>query len=86
MRLRLKCQRVVEEEDFLTDLDWRIRDVRVGPDGYLYVLPDAWGTNAIRLVPADADAAKPAPSLPGLRDGSGAYSLSEEQLPLENRQ
>ena len=44
---------VVEEEDLLKELGWRIRDVRVGPDGYLYVLPDAWGTQIIRVIPED---------------------------------
>ena len=28
---------VVDQEQLLNDLNWRIRDVRAPPDGYLYV-------------------------------------------------
>jgi glucose/arabinose dehydrogenase len=35
---------VVEEEPLLTELHSRIRDVRVGPEGAIYVLTD---TNAL---------------------------------------
>lgn len=41
IRLQLKSDKVVHEERLLGDLKARIRDVRVGPDGYLYVLTDA---------------------------------------------
>ncbi|MCQ2047499.1 hydrophobic compound transport factor [Stutzerimonas stutzeri] len=41
IRLQLDGDRVVGEERLLKDLGARIRDVRVGPDGYLYVLTDA---------------------------------------------
>ena len=41
IRLQLKDDKVVHEERLLGDLKARIRDVRVGPDGYLYVLTDA---------------------------------------------
>ncbi len=51
VRLRLKGERVIEEENLLQELGWRIRDVRVGPDGHLYVLPDESNTRMIRLVP-----------------------------------
>ncbi|QKO17979.1 Soluble aldose sugar dehydrogenase YliI precursor [Dickeya solani] len=40
IRLSLEGDRVVSEERLLTDRGERIRDVRVGPDGYLYVLTD----------------------------------------------
>ncbi|MCI0913512.1 PQQ-dependent sugar dehydrogenase [Pseudomonas putida] len=40
IRLQLDGDRVVHEERLLGDLKTRIRDVRVGPDGYLYVLTD----------------------------------------------
>jgi len=36
-RLELKHGKVVAEEPLLTDLKARIRDVRVGPDGAVYV-------------------------------------------------
>ena len=41
IRLQLDGDKVVHEERLLGDLKVRIRDVRVGPDGYLYVLTDA---------------------------------------------
>ncbi|WP_349975156.1 PQQ-dependent sugar dehydrogenase [Pseudomonas sp. WHRI 8519] len=40
IRLQLDGDKVVHEERLLGDLKTRIRDVRVGPDGYLYVLTD----------------------------------------------
>ncbi len=41
IRLELDGHNVVREERLLESLDARIRDVRVGPDGYVYVLTDA---------------------------------------------
>jgi len=49
-RLVLQGERVVGEERLLTELDARIRDVREGPDGALYVLTDRDG-KLVRLVP-----------------------------------
>ena len=40
IRLQLDGDKVVHEERLLGELKSRIRDVRVGPDGYLYVLTD----------------------------------------------
>jgi glucose/arabinose dehydrogenase len=40
VRLTLDGNEVVAEEALLTDLGERIRDVRAGPDGYLYLLTD----------------------------------------------
>jgi glucose/arabinose dehydrogenase len=40
-RLTLVNDKVVAEEALLTDLHTRIRDVRVGPDGAVYVLTDS---------------------------------------------
>jgi len=40
IRLQLDGDKIVHEERLLGDLKARIRDVRVGPDGYLYVLVD----------------------------------------------
>ncbi|AVH39483.1 oxidoreductase [Pseudomonas monteilii] len=40
IRLQLDGDKVLHEERLLGDLKARIRDVRVGPDGYLYVLTD----------------------------------------------
>jgi glucose/arabinose dehydrogenase len=43
---------VVKEERLLGDLGLRIRDVRQGPDGNLYLLSDARNGKLLRLVPA----------------------------------
>ena len=40
-RLTIVNDKVVSEEPLLTDLNTRIRDVRVGPDGAVYVLTDS---------------------------------------------
>ncbi len=51
--LELDGERIVSEEKLLDDRGWRIRDVRQGPDGYLYLLTDASNGRLVRLVPAD---------------------------------
>ncbi|WP_082524579.1 PQQ-dependent sugar dehydrogenase [Pseudorhodoferax sp. Leaf274] len=43
--------KVVREQPLLEDVDQRIRDVRQGPDGLLYVLTDASNGQLLRLVP-----------------------------------
>jgi glucose/arabinose dehydrogenase len=43
--------KVVNEEPLLTDLDERIRDVRVFQDGAVYVLTDAAGGKLLKLTP-----------------------------------
>jgi glucose/arabinose dehydrogenase len=50
-RLVLKDERVIAEEDLLLDLHERIRDVRQGPDGALYVLTDDDAGRILKLVP-----------------------------------
>jgi glucose/arabinose dehydrogenase len=45
-RLKIVNDKVVEEEPLLMDLHARIRDVRVGPDGAVYVLTDS-GTASV---------------------------------------
>ena len=50
VRLVLDGERVIAEEQLLEELDERVREVRQGPDGALYVL----GTNSlIRILPDD---------------------------------
>ena len=49
IRLQLDGDRIVGEERLLTDLGERIRDVRVGADGSVYVLTDAEDGRLIRL-------------------------------------
>jgi glucose/arabinose dehydrogenase len=51
VRVDLDGDRVVGEEKLLTDLGERIRDVRQGPDGALYVLTDAQNGKLLRLTP-----------------------------------
>lgn len=50
-RLVLEGNRVVGEERLLSDLGERIRDVRQGPDGFLYVATDAPDGRILRVVP-----------------------------------
>ena len=51
-RLTLAGDRVVGEERLLSDWGMRIRDVRNGPDGYLYILTDEDQGALVRLEPA----------------------------------
>lgn len=50
-RLELRDTKVVHEDKLLQDLKQRIRDVREGPDGLLYVLTDESRGQLIRLQP-----------------------------------
>jgi glucose/arabinose dehydrogenase len=52
VRLEIEGERVVREERLLTELGERIRDVRVGPDGLLYLLTDHPDGALLRLEPA----------------------------------
>ena len=52
-RLEFEGERFVREERMLEDVIGRIRDVRVGPDGYVYLLNDASDGVIARLEPAD---------------------------------
>jgi glucose/arabinose dehydrogenase len=51
VRLELSGDRVVREERLLTDLGARIRDLRQGPDGLLYLLTDESNGRLLRLTP-----------------------------------
>ena len=51
-RIELRDGKVVKEEKLLQDLGQRMRDVREGPDGLLYVLTDASDGQLLRLAPA----------------------------------
>ena len=50
-RLELDGDRVVREERILNGVLGRIRDVRVGPDGYVYLLSDEQPGVLARLEP-----------------------------------
>ena len=51
-RLELKGEKAVKEERLLKNLHERIRDVRQGPDGALYLLTDNSSGRILRIVPA----------------------------------
>jgi glucose/arabinose dehydrogenase len=51
VRLSLDGERVKGEERLLGDLNERIRDVRQGPDGLIYVLTDNQAGRVLRLTP-----------------------------------
>lgn len=53
LRVELDGQRVVHEERFLQGELGRIRDVRTGPDGYLYVLAASANGALYRIEPLD---------------------------------
>jgi glucose/arabinose dehydrogenase len=50
-RVELAGGKVVREERLLGELGERIRDVRQGPDGYLYILTDNAKGRLMRLMP-----------------------------------
>ena len=51
-RLEIKDGKVVKEERLLQGLNERIRDVRQGPDGALYLLTDNSAGRILRVAPA----------------------------------
>ncbi len=52
VRLRFDGTRPVQEEMLLEDLDERIRDVRVGPRGYIWLLTDSEDGRVLRVEPS----------------------------------
>ena len=50
VRLTLQGQRITEAHDVLPDLGQRVRDVRQGPDGWLYLLTDSHRGQLLRVV------------------------------------
>ena len=57
IRLQLDGDRIVSEERLLDDLGARIRDVRAGADGNLYVLTDEDNGRLLRIVPPKSPSA-----------------------------
>lgn len=53
LRLEVDGENVMAQHSLLDDLGHRIRDVRQGPDGFLYVLVDADQGQVLRLEPAE---------------------------------
>ncbi len=78
-RLTLSNDKVVAEEPLLTDLHTRIRDVRVGPDGAVYVLTDSGVGVITDNTPPTSRLLKltPAPAA-----GSGTTTRIPQQQPL----
>jgi glucose/arabinose dehydrogenase len=56
VRLTLDGGRVTGEEHLLTDRGQRIRDVRQGPDGALYVVTDAANGELWKITPPERSA------------------------------
>jgi aldose sugar dehydrogenase len=52
VRLELDGEKVVREERMLRDIDARLRHVRQGPDGFVYLLTDESDGKVLRLEPA----------------------------------
>ena len=50
-RVDMEDGQAVAEEPLFSELDARIRDVRVGPDGFLYLLTDSETGKLIRVKP-----------------------------------
>jgi len=50
-RLDMEDGKVVAEESLFAEMEERIRDVRSGPDGYLYLLTDSNEGKLIRVIP-----------------------------------
>ena len=61
-RIKLVNGKVVEEEALLTDMKQRIRDVRMGSDGSLYVMTDSGGTSITETTPATGQLLKLVPA------------------------
>jgi glucose/arabinose dehydrogenase len=52
VRLELDGEKVVKEERLLTNMGDRIRDVREGPDGALWLVTDNAAGRILRIAPA----------------------------------
>ena len=51
VRLRFDGTKPVEEERLLEAMDERIRDVRIGPRGYIWLLTDSKDGRVLRMEP-----------------------------------
>jgi glucose/arabinose dehydrogenase len=61
-RIKLVNGKVVEEETLLADKKARIRDVRMGSDGAVYVVTDSGGTSITETTPATGELIKLEPN------------------------
>jgi len=53
-RLSLAAGKVTDEEILFAEIDMRIRDLRQGPDGLLYIITDGEQGSLLRVLPANA--------------------------------
>ena len=60
-RMTMANGRIVNEEPLLTEVKMRLRDVRVGPDGAVYVLSDSGGGAVTNNTPATSKLLKLTP-------------------------
>ena len=51
VRLKIEDNKVAAEEHLLTDRSQRIRDVKQGPDGLLYLVTDESNGELLKIVP-----------------------------------
>jgi glucose/arabinose dehydrogenase len=49
--LKMEAGEIVSEVPVFTEINARIRDIRVGPDGFLYILTDSDSGKVLRIVP-----------------------------------
>jgi len=49
--LKIESGRVTSETPAFPEIAARIRDIRVGPDGFLYILTDSNSGKVLRIVP-----------------------------------
>jgi glucose/arabinose dehydrogenase len=54
-RLDVEDGKIVGEEILFSELGERIRDVRVGPDGFIYILTDNSKGKIVRVMPASQE-------------------------------
>ena len=50
-QLKIEANKVLNEKPMFTEINARVRDIRVGPDGFLYILTDSDRGKIFRVVP-----------------------------------
>ena len=51
LRMRIRNNKLIEQQDLLPDLNERIRSVETGPDGFIYAVTDSSKGKIIRIRP-----------------------------------
>jgi aldose sugar dehydrogenase len=78
VRLELEGEQVIAEEPLLAGMIGRIRDVEVGPDGFVYLLTDDAAGALWRLAPVPMDGAD---GTPGADGGDGMRGVGADGTP-----